>query len=120
MLKTGYFARDRKKAGVISIARFPPVWYNGPCCFTLAPPPDLLNLEDWGEYTRRYRKEVLDHLDPDAVIRELESLAAGTDIILLCFEKERSHCHRGLVAEWFFQTKGIRIPEIGREGEQTL
>lgn len=120
MLKTGYFARDRKKPGVVSIARFPPQWYTGPCCFTLAPPPELLKLEDWTEYRRGYRKEVLDRLDPDEVLREIEGLAGGPDIILLCFEKDRSHCHRGLVAEWFSDTRGIRIPESGGEGQQTL
>jgi len=82
----------------------------------------MLRIRDWEEYQRRYREEVLAVLDPDKVLRDLETLGAGHDIILLCFEKDRTHCHRGLVAEWFLEKKGITMPEIGKDpgGQQTL
>jgi uncharacterized protein YeaO (DUF488 family) len=74
-----------------------------------------LKIDDWDEYRRRYREEVLSMLDPDEVLRDLGVDGSGHDIVLLCFEKERTHCHRGLVAAWFFETKGIRVAEIGQE-----
>jgi uncharacterized protein (DUF488 family) len=40
---------------------------------------------------------------------------SGHDIVLLCFERDRMHCHRGLVAEWLYETKRIRVPEIGND-----
>jgi hypothetical protein len=115
MLVTSYFAKSAKEPGAVSIARFPPKWYTGARYFPLAPKPDMLKIEDWDEYRRSYRKEVLDILDPDTVFRDLNADRAGHNIVLLCFEKDRAHCHRGLVAEWLHETKGIMVPELGGE-----
>ena len=120
MLKTSYFAKSAQEPGAVSIARFPPKWYTGARYLPLAPAPDLLRIEDWDEYRRRYHAEVLSVLDPDEVLRDLGVERAGHDIILLCFEKERAHCHRGLVAAWFFETRGIRVPELGDESVTRL
>ena len=115
MIRTSYFARAAKEPGAVSIARFPPRWYAGARYLPLAPPPALLKIEDWDEYRSRYTAEVLSVLDPDTVMRDLETLSAGHDSVLLCFEKDRTHCHRGLVAAWFHETLGIRVPESGQE-----
>jgi Active DUF488-N3 subclade len=120
MLKTSYFARSAKHPGAVSIARFPPKWYTGTRYLPLAPAPEMLKLEDWDEYRRRYRREVLDVLDPDKVLQDLGTETAGHDIILLCFEKDRTRCHRGLVAEWFHETRGITVPEQGEESVTQL
>lgn len=116
MLRTSYFAKSAREPGAVSISRFPPKWYTGVRYFALAPKPDMLNIADWAEFRLRYRDEVLKTLDPDTVLRELGDLVPGHDIILLCFEKERTHCHRGLVAEWFLETTGLKVPEVGEEG----
>lgn len=116
MLRTSYFARCANEPGAVSIARFPPKWYTGARYLPLAPDPEMLRIPDWDEYRRRYREEILFVSDPDTVLRELGILGAGHDVVLLCFEKDRSHCHRGLVAEWFHETKGIVVPEIGADG----
>ena len=113
MLKTSYFAKSAKEPGAVSIARFPPRWYTGRRYFRLAPTPEMLKLEDWEEYQRRYREEILSGLDPDEILRDLDVAGAGHDVILLCFEKERTHCHRGLVAAWFSETIGLEVPELG-------
>jgi uncharacterized protein (DUF488 family) len=120
MLKTSYFAKSAKEPGAISIARFPPKWYTGRRYLPLAPEPDMLKLQDWDEYRRRYHEEVLTVLDPDKVLRDLGVDKAGYDIILLCFEKDRTHCHRGVVAAWFHETKGITVPELGEESVTQL
>ncbi|MGD0079812.1 MAG: DUF488 domain-containing protein [Methanoregula sp.] len=113
MLKTSYFARSAREPGAVSIARFPPRWYTGRRYFRLAPKPEMLKLGDWEEYQRRYREEILSGLDPEEILRDLDIAGAGHDVILLCFEKERMHCHRGLVAEWFSETIGLEVPELG-------
>ena len=120
MLKTSYFAKSAKEPGAVSIARFPPKWYTGTRYLPLAPAPDMLKIHDWDEYRRRYRTEILDVLDPDKVLQDLGAETAGHDIILLCFEKDRTHCHRGLVAEWFCETRGITVPELGEESVTQL
>jgi len=120
MLLTSYFAKSAQHPGAISIARFPPKWYTGRCYFPLAPKPEMLQIGDWDEYRRRYREEILAPLDPDEILRKLGVEAADHDIVLLCFEKDRSHCHRRLVAEWLEETKGIRVPELdNRPGIQS-
>ncbi|MGD0079852.1 MAG: DUF488 domain-containing protein [Methanoregula sp.] len=113
MLKTSYFARSAQEPGAVSIARFPPRGYTGTRYFRLAPTPGMLKLGDWEEYKRRYREEILSNLDPEEILRDLDVAGAGHDIIFLCFEKERTHCHRGLVAEWFSETIGLEVPELG-------
>ena len=120
MLKTSYFAKSARAPGAVSIARFPPKWYTGARYLPLAPEPEMLNIQDWNEYRRRYREEILSVLDPDEVLRDLENLGAGHEIILLCFEKDRTHCHRGLVAEWFHETRGITVPELGTDATTQL
>jgi hypothetical protein len=115
MLLTSYFAKSAKQPGVVSIARFPPKWYTGARYLPLAPTPEMLKIKDWDEYRRRYRMDVLDTLDPDEVLRDLNVDGAGHDIVLLCFERDRTHCHRGLVAEWLYDTNGIRVPELGAD-----
>jgi uncharacterized protein (DUF488 family) len=115
MLLTRYFAKSAKAPGAVSIARFPPKWYTGTRYLPLAPIPDMLKIKDWDEYQRWYRRDVLDILDPDEVLRDLNVEKADHDIVLLCFEKDHMHCHRGLVADWLFEIKGIRVPEIGQD-----
>jgi hypothetical protein len=120
MLKTSYFAKSAKEPGAVSIARFPPKWYTGTRYLPLAPAPEMLKINDWDEYRRRYQKEILDVLDPDKVLQDLGVETAGHDIVLLCFEKDRAHCHRGLVAAWFFEKNRILVPELGEESVTRL
>ena len=120
MLKTSYFAKSAKAPGAVSIARFPPKWYTGARYLPLAPTQDMLKIKDWDEYRRRYHKEVLAALDPDTVLRDLGVDGSDHDIILLCFEKDRTHCHRGLVAAWLHETRGITVPELGNESPTLL
>ena len=115
MLKTSCFLKSAKDPGAVSIARFPPKWYTGARYLPLAPSQELLKIREWDEYRRRYYEEVLAHPGADEVLRDLEKLCAAHDIVLLCFEKDRAHCHRGLVAAWFHEKKGIEVPELGEE-----
>ena len=120
MLSTSYFAKSARDPGAVSIARFPPKWYAGARYLPLAPMPAMLKIGDWEQYRQCYREEILSSLDPDTVLLDLRELVPGHDILLLCFEKERMHCHRGLVAEWLFETKGIRVPGVGKDSARQL
>jgi len=65
MLLTSCFAKNARAPGAVSIARFPPKWYTGARYLPLAPKPEMLKIQDWNEYRRRYREEILSVLDPD-------------------------------------------------------
>ena len=47
----------------------------------------------------------MDKLDPEQVLKELEGFSGVSEdnIILLCYEKTGTFCHRHLVADWFNQ-----------------
>jgi hypothetical protein len=120
MFLTSCFARSAKAPGAVSIARLPPKWYTGARYLPLTPTAEMLKIQDWNEYRHRYRKEALDLLNPDKVLRDLNMEKAGHDTILLCFEKDRTHCQRGLVAGWLHETRGITVPELGNESVTQL
>lgn len=60
--------------------------------------------------------EQLGRLDPGQVWDDLHQLAGGSEPILLCFEKDRCACHRGLVAEWFCEKLGAEVAEFDPTG----
>lgn len=72
----------------------------------------MLKLEDPVQYDQSYQGVILDALDPEQVISDLTMLVPDGDIVLLCFEKDREECHRGLVAAWLEKELGIRVEEI--------
>ena len=113
---TGYFARlkDYQKINLtpISIAAKAPIWYKGAEYKKLAPKWSFYS--EWKNgsykgdndyYTKHFKEEVLDKLDPEQVLRELEGFSGVSEdnIILLCYEKTGTFCHRHLVADWLNQ-----------------
>ena len=62
MVKTSYFGSKLwqfKNANAVAISRGIPQWYRGRVYKALAPPWDLLRIEDEEEYTRRYNPAML-------------------------------------------------------------
>lgn len=53
-------------------------------------------------YIKNFRKEVLEVLNPEKVVKELCDMAGVLQdkIALVCYEKSTDFCHRHLVAEW--------------------
>ena len=95
---------DSSEFFVVSISRFPPKWFKGYCCFDFAPSVQLLHdyhegLSDF-DYSRRYRRQVLDRVDVHKVFEGLAVLAGGRDIVLCCFEDAFQFCHRRLLARF--------------------
>jgi hypothetical protein len=111
------------QAGIIpiSIAQFSPRWFNGLQYKALAPYANMLKM-DRGKYEPLFYK-ILSALDPNTVLKELESLAGGKPFALLCYEKEcdtvEQWCHRSMVALWFINA-GYEVEEFQPEIPETV
>jgi uncharacterized protein (DUF488 family) len=60
-------------------------------------------------YRERYTDEILDHVDLEAVVRELPEDGAGA---LLCVERDPDACHRSLVAERIRARHGVPVVHL--------
>jgi hypothetical protein len=67
------------------------------------------------KFRERYFREILKPLNPQKVYDHLHELAKGHEPVLLCWEKDPSQpdewCHRRMVAEWFEEHLGVKVPE---------
>lgn len=68
-----------------------------------------------GAWQRGY-VELLGRLDPQEVWDDLHRLAGGAEPVLLCFERDRCDCHRGLVADWLCEELGVEVAEFDPAG----
>jgi hypothetical protein len=117
-MHTGYFGKIKaypKDHGLrfVSIARFNRFW-SGDKYVELAPPAEIIKIEDEEEYRKLYYKHVLDRLDPQKVYKEL-----GENAVLLCYEKHddcksgAKFCHRHMVAKWLEEhIDGLEVKEL--------
>ncbi|WP_119299811.1 hypothetical protein [Dongia deserti] len=71
---------------------------------------------DVDQYRRRYQ-QILDQLDPAAIVGKIEELAAGRSPVLCCFERpdHKSWCHRAFAAAWLGAYLKRVVPEFGFE-----
>jgi hypothetical protein len=58
-----------------------------------------------------YFRQILGRTSPKQVFDELLFLGKGKDVILLCFEKEPSMCHRSYISKWL-KFNGIECTEF--------
>jgi uncharacterized protein YeaO (DUF488 family) len=103
---TGYFARERQypiELTRISIARWDPRGVSFQRIGILAPSADLL---EWWKTTKQdeaceviYTERFIEELKPvwANALRAIESIQ--NDVILLCYERRESFCHRHIVAD---------------------
>lgn len=104
---TSYFSNYRnfpEGSKTICIARIPPKGFRGASCEKLAPSNDLLfnykcGLVNEGMYEGLF-KEYLRTLDKEEILRELEKMGNGKNVVLCCYEKKGSFCHRKFVGDW--------------------
>ena len=119
-MNTGYFGNIKnysknKDLKLVSIAWFNKFW-KGLEYKKLAPPADIIKIEDEALYTRLYYERVLNKLNPQEVYNEL-----GENAVLLCYEKwddiknNKTFCHRRIVAKWLEDNLGVKIQEIQNE-----
>lgn len=118
---TSYFAMMRnfpENIIPIAICAKPPTWYEGLVYKKLAPSYDILmqykTQPNEELYTKRFTSEILNNLDFTIVMKELEQLANGKDIALICFEKPNDFCHRKLVAK-HITSLGYEVSEFKKQ-----
>ncbi len=111
VLKTGYFAKIKQyqDAGFtpVSIARTAPRFVKGALPYPyLAPTKELFQGWKKGyynefDYKDIFERDVLNHVPQHDVLSDLLELTKSKKIVLLCWEKSGSFCHRHLVSDWF-------------------
>ena len=104
-MQTSNFARNGKNPNAVAISQGTR-YFTGRCYKALAPPRELIKIEDEPLFRKLYHEQVLSKLDPATVYREL-----GEDAILLCWESPGKFCHRRVVAEWLEKALDIKVPE---------
>jgi len=117
---TSYFGLLRKidpEISPVSIARFPPKWFDGYEMKELSPDEKLLWKTKQGkiieeEYTKKYMAQIQERFDPQSLYENLKEKFNGKDIVLLCFEKKGEFCHRRLLAEWLEDALDIKVQEL--------
>lgn len=104
---TSYFAAQRRIPDhviPVSICLKAPYWYKGLQYKVLAPSSDIFSQHKANPvectYKSRFNNEILGSLEQEHVVKELECLSNGNDVVLLCYEKPTSFCHRHLIAAW--------------------
>jgi len=124
---TSYFGnlKQLSKAGImpISIARYSPRWYNGPRYTDVSPTGYMLSGAcSHEEYLKKY-EEILNRLQPAAVLEVVARISRGQDVALCCYEKPGDFCHRHLLSEWL-RKNGYDVkewePEEKKEQTQQL
>ncbi|MCL1826791.1 MAG: DUF488 domain-containing protein [Candidatus Cloacimonetes bacterium] len=115
---TSYFAKLRKIPDdivPISICLKPPFWFKGWQYKVLSPNVDIFTEQKANPnpqlYTVRFYAEVLDLLEKQKVLQDLETFGAGQPVVLLCWEKSTSFCHRHLVAAWLNESMQDKVTE---------
>ena len=102
---TSYYGKRIKGIEVISISRYNPKWFEGKTIKELTPTKEIFQmmLDTWKqpfENLMRSRKKEI----------EKALLNYKNDIVLLCYEKDVNHCHRGIVSrvlkEWGYDVAG--------------
>lgn len=84
---------------------------------TLAPPEKLLWKAQQGkisheEYRARYLEAIERQYTPASLLEALAAAHSDRDIVLLCFEKKETFCHRRVLAEWLKGAAQTEIEEL--------
>lgn len=71
---------------------------------------DLKDLEDYKKLFLEYEKTLKDK-DKQEKLNEIINLGSKQRIVLLCFEKDPSYCHRGVIAD-YLRKKGYKVKDL--------
>ncbi|MBR1785294.1 MAG: DUF488 family protein [Bacteroidales bacterium] len=112
---TSYFGNIKRlgTAGImpIGIARWKPRFYEGVCMYSVAPTRYMLSDDcEHEEYLELY-DEILRKRGAASIINEINSIAHGRNVALLCYEKPGDFCHRHLLADFLNKELGLNIRE---------
>lgn len=97
----------------MSIAKFKPRWFNGESLCELAPSADLLHRYKSDTVSEdAYKTEYFTMLDGVDILKLFSQFPEDARIVLLCYEKTGSFCHRHLLAEYLSEHYSISISEL--------
>ncbi len=108
MIFTSNFKTAGHLSQAVAISLGVPRGWAGQRYTRLAPNRRLVKIMDPTTFTRLYKAEVLDKLDPMKVIRDL----GDDNFIILCWELPGEFCHRRVVAAWLRKHTGVLIEEF--------
>lgn len=118
MIYTTYFANIRYLPPTvvpIAICGKAPSFYQGLQYKKLAPKYDFFmkwkETKDNSYYIDCFKKQVLQHLSPEQVVKDLATMSGGKDVALVCYEKPSDFCHRFLVSDWL-NANGYKTEEF--------
>lgn len=116
-IRTGYFAHTKKYESLgykcINIARIKPKWFIGDSLLELAPSLDLLERYKSGTITEeQYESEYLQHLERIDIHKLFDRFSEDAKLVLLCYEKSSSFCHRHILAKYLSKSWGMSISEL--------
>ena len=106
MIQTSYYQKSGSLPNAVGISQGVPKWYIGALYKKLAPPWEIVKIENEATFRRLYHEMVLSKLNPVHVADDLEGK------VLLCWELPGQFCHRRLVAEWLEKNLLIEVPEL--------
>lgn len=117
---TSYFSKasklDSSRFLVVSISRYGPKGFRGFSFKEFAPSSSLLHDYKKGlcqrDYIRRYRHELFGLGELRDSFVKLARVAHGRDIVLCCYEREDSFCHRHVLSDIVFEKYNYRIVEL--------
>jgi hypothetical protein len=83
----------------------------------LLPEPWMLGIKDAEKFGRAYRRK-LHQIGLPAIQARLDAIAdeCGMPLVIACFEKDVSECHRAHLATWWQRKTGVVVPEWTPDG----
>ena len=120
-IKTGYFARLKtyQSKGYLPVSIALSCRYFRGLTYKKISPEWSYKDDMPPTYKRKYLSK-LNKLDAFQILKELELLSNGADIVLLCHEKTGNFCHRHLFSKWIKEKTGIEIEEINIQKPKKL
>lgn len=123
IFRTGYFAKQKLYESnnllPISIALYPPTWYDGLKAYGISPSAELLKKHKNGQIDEEsFEKEYFSKLNINVVTSYISSWTDMCNslnkdgVVLLCFEKSGDFCHRHLLAKFIKEKLDIAVEEF--------
>lgn len=97
----GFSISNSQPAGT----HLPPLWQVTPAWSAVS---QYKQSGDWDTFRDRYLVR-LASVDKDSLLPHL----TGGDVVLVCYEKDASRCHRSILAEWITKELGLPVKEWG-------
>lgn len=109
-MQTSFFSSKAPRDRKVSIAKWPPRYWQGPRASRFAP--SNPKAEDWAE---AYRRDLEARFPTESSLRLYlqEILRETPDPILCCFETDPNQCHRRVLAAFIKENLHLDVPEWG-------